>query len=120
MEFLLIIVLVFILGFKLGYGFYEFKINSFVNKLTNHANVEMTENNNTTQLIIHPVASLYTEKVGESFLLFDEDTDTFVCQAKTVEELAKMCQQYNDISYATVVHDDKVLMFIDGAIMENV
>ena len=120
MEFLLILVLVFVLGLKLGYGFYEFKINLFVNKLTKHANVETMDNNNMTQLVIHPVASLYTEKVGESFLLFDEDTHTFVCQGTTIEDLARLCQLHNNISYATVTHDNKVLMFIDGAIMDNV
>jgi len=120
MEFLLILVLVFMLGFKIGYGFYEFKINLLINKLTKPANVETLESNIMSQVVVHPVASLYTEKVGESFLLFDEDTHTFVCQATTIEDLAKLCQLHNNISYATVTHNNKVLMFVDGVIMDNV
>ena len=47
------------------------------------------------------------------------DNEDFICQARTIEELATLSQQYKNIKHAAVILDDKVFTFIDGIVSET-
>jgi hypothetical protein len=52
--------------------------------------------------------------------LYDHDANTFICQAKTIDELASLAMKYKNIKYAVVAHDDDMLMFVDGNVRDNI
>ena len=51
--------------------------------------------------------------------LYEYEANTFVCQGKTLDELASLAQKYKNIKYAIVLHDEEMLMFVDGNVKEK-
>lgn len=64
------------------------------------------------------VSKLWIEKVHDILYLYDTE-DTFICQANTVEELAKLALKYKDIKYASVLNGDDVYAFINGTVKSS-
>jgi hypothetical protein len=62
------------------------------------------------------VAQLFVEKSNGTLYLFERDTDTFICQGSTLEELATLAQKYNNVKYAAVVTDKEIYAFVDGTV----
>lgn len=60
------------------------------------------------------VYKLQVETHGEQLYLFDHETDEFICQGSSVQELAKLAKEYKKVLYAAVKYDDKVFAFKDG------
>ena len=63
------------------------------------------------------VHRLRVQEINNILYLYTDEED-FICQAKSVEELAKLSQQYNNIKYAAVIYDDKVFTFVNGIASE--
>jgi hypothetical protein len=55
----------------------------------------------------------------DDILYLYTDREDFICQAKSVEELASLSQQYKNIKYAAVIHNDKVFTFVNGVATEK-
>jgi hypothetical protein len=53
--------------------------------------------------------------------LYDHEANSFVCQASTMEELATLAKEYNNIKYAAVmdVDGDSIYTFVDGKVKVN-
>jgi hypothetical protein len=68
-----------------------------------------------------PVTEVFELKVEnfESMLYLYDDQNNFICQANTVDELAKLSQQYKQINYAAVMHNDKIFTFVNGVASEK-
>lgn len=60
------------------------------------------------------VRKLKIDVGGDILYLFDIDTDTFICQASCVQDLAKIAKERSQIIYAVVKHGDKFFAFKDG------
>jgi AAA+ ATPase superfamily predicted ATPase len=61
---------------------------------------------------------LVIEKADNSLLLYDFEDKSFICQGKTVQELAKNSKEYGGVDIAVVVHDKEHYYFINGAIKD--
>lgn len=61
---------------------------------------------------------LTTEKHGDTLYLFEKETDNFMCQGSTLEDLAKKLAEYKDIHIALVDHNSKPIWFVNGEITE--
>ena len=66
------------------------------------------------------VFKLETELVDNSILLYDRDTNDFICQGNSLEQLALLSREYKKIEYATVKHGDYFVAFIEGKVTEKV
>ena len=66
------------------------------------------------------VFKLETEEVDNTILLYDRDTNDFICQGTSLEQLAQLSREYKKIEYATVKHGDYVVAFIEGKVTEKV
>jgi hypothetical protein len=64
------------------------------------------------------VRKLKIDVSGDILYLFDLDTDTFICQANCVQELAKIAKERSQILYAVVKQGDKFFTFKDGESIE--
>jgi hypothetical protein len=64
------------------------------------------------------VFKLKTTASDDSILLYD-DQDAFICQGKTLEELAFRCKQHSNIHVASVLHGNKIVIFMDGKVKET-
>ena len=59
----------------------------------------------------------YVEKHGaKDYLLYNRDTEEFICQGKSYEELAELCKDRFDS--VLVKAKDKSMWFVDGKVKE--
>ena len=66
------------------------------------------------------VCKLETEEVDNTILLYDRETNDFICQGNSLEQLAQLSREYKKIEYATVKHGDYFVAFIEGKVTEKV
>ena len=60
------------------------------------------------------VYKLEVQEIENMLYLFHRESSDFVCQGATIEELAKLAKDYKNILVATVLHEDRVFMFVNG------
>jgi len=65
------------------------------------------------------VAALQIEAHGDLLYLFERETDKFICQGSTIEELAKLAKDNKNISTASVLYGERIFMFINGISKEH-
>jgi hypothetical protein len=65
------------------------------------------------------IHKLHTEQINDILYLYNHDTKDFVCQASTMEELAKLAKEYKNIHLAAVVHNKKLFLFSNGTVKEH-
>ena len=66
------------------------------------------------------VFKLETEEVDNTILLYNRETNDFICQGNSLEQLAQLSREYKKIEYATVKHGDYFVAFIEGKVTEKV
>jgi len=66
------------------------------------------------------VYKLETEEIDNTILLYDRETNDFICQGNSLEQLAQLSREYKKIEYATVKHGDYFVAFIEGKVTEKV
>jgi hypothetical protein len=64
------------------------------------------------------VKQLYVEHENNMLFLYDRDANHFVCQGKSMDELAELSKRYSGIKYAAVIDrsTDNVIAFVDGKV----
>ena len=115
--FILSFVVLLFCTFKLGemYGYWNFykSISEFLETkgvdLKQELEKETEGNPNSPK-----VYKLETHEENNMLYLYNRDNNSFICQAPTIEELAKLAKDYKNITAASVLHGKKVFMFMDG------
>lgn len=64
------------------------------------------------------VFKLFIEEEHDNLYLYEYEKNEFVCQAKTVTELATLAKEYNKITYAAVLYKEDCIMFVNGTVKE--
>ncbi len=119
---LLILLLVFV-AFQAGkhYGYY--KIVKIMKEVADEQGFDLEKELGIAQeqdenQKVFVVPKLNVEQHGEVLYLFDVDTDNFICQGSSVQELAKLAKELKNVSVAAVKHGDKIFAFKDGESVE--
>lgn len=99
---------IFIAGFVVGEYVLAYRLK---NLLENYIDEEAE--------VSEEIFKLKTEKHNDTLFLYD-NKNTFVCQGSCLEELATLAEKNSNIKYASVIHDEKVYMFIDGSVKQAV
>ncbi len=66
------------------------------------------------------VYKLETRLVDDIILLYDCETNDFICQGNSLEQLAQLSREYKKIEYASVKHGDYFVAFIEGKVNKEV
>jgi hypothetical protein len=118
-ELLIFIVGLFI-GYHVGYSVLIWRIKDLIIKEAKNEgmDVSMFEEEKPN----NAVSQLFIERVNNVLYLYEKDDRTFICQATTVEELAKLAKEYKQIKYAAVMdeHANDVFAFVDGKVKTDV
>lgn len=122
MEFLIYII-VFIVGFIIGENYAGFKIARELHKIfkENGLNVdqEISKIEKSMEDDVTSEYELEVEQINNQLYLYNKDKD-FICQATSIEDLAKFANEYKNIKLASVSHNNKKFTFIDGASKESI
>jgi hypothetical protein len=62
------------------------------------------------------VFQLFVESVNDILYLYDRNNNVFICQAKSMDELAELSLKNNNIKYAAVLHGEHVVAFVNGKV----
>lgn len=117
---LLIFIVGFYIGYHAGYSVLAWRIKDILIKEAKSEGIDVSifEEAKPT----NTVSQLFIERANNVLYLYEKDVDTFICQATTVEELAKLAKEYKQIKYATVMdeHTNDVFAFVDGKVETNI
>lgn len=101
----------FLLGFFIGANYAVNSIRRQVLNLAKDAGILEEEPTKQTA----PVLSL--EKHGNTYYLFDQQTDTFLCQSNDLNDLGNKLVAYKNIKLAFVQSDkEQSFWFVDGKV----
>lgn len=62
------------------------------------------------------VEQLYVEKTNDILYLYNREDKSFVCQAKSLDDLATLAMKYNNVKYAAVMLGEEIYAFVDGKV----
>jgi hypothetical protein len=114
---IIILCIVFWLGYQLGLFIMSYRLRDLIYQeakrrgLTKGSDDDLFE-----EPAVPTVSQLIVEKANNILYLYERDTDNFICQGSTLEELATLAEKYKNIKYAAVMQDDKIWAFVDGAV----
>ena len=121
MDILIILALIYF-GFVLGELFTSFKFVRILKKMAEDEGIdiekELEKRKNVAEEMVNQIARLEVEEHNSVLYLYHRESREFVCQGKTLEELATLAKQYKNIAGAVVLHNDKVFMFMNGTAKE--
>jgi hypothetical protein len=114
---LIILGLVFWLGYQIGFAVLSYKLRHLLYKEAKKQGIVIPYQDNVLEEEQLPtVSQLMVEKANDILYLYNREDETFVCQGSTIEELAVLAKEYKNIKYAAVLHDNDVVAFVDGKI----
>jgi hypothetical protein len=117
-ELLIFIVGLFI-GYHVGYSVLIWRIKDLIIKEAKNEgmDVSMFEEEKPT----NTVSQLFVERANNVLYLYDKEANSFICQASTLEDLARLAKEYKNIKYAAVMDEqaDIVVAFVDGRVEAN-
>ena len=114
---ILILLVVFGIGFYIGESVFAYRIRHLIYKEAKERGIIIS--NPEIQDSKPNIVKLFIEKANDMMYLYDYEENTFLCQAKTIDELASLAQKYKNIKYAVVAHEDDMFMFVNGAAKEK-
>ena len=109
---------VFYLGYLLGESITIYKLRHSLRNLARSVGLnddhEFNVKEEAPKVQVSKLYQLQTETHGDMIYLFDKEHDEFICQAKTLDELARLAKENKKIVGAFVTHGDQILIFADG------
>lgn len=117
-------VCVFYFGYILAQAITAYRIRKVLQKLARDQGIDL---DNELEKIVEQqenvkvlkVLNLETEIHGDMIYLWDNENNNFICQAKSIEELARLAKEHRNVIGAIVKHGNKVFFFHDGNIKEH-
>jgi hypothetical protein len=111
---IIIIGFIFWVGYEVGMGVTAYRLRHLVYKeakrigLVKEIDPELEED--------PIVEQLYIEKTNDILYLYNREDKTFLCQAKSLDDLAILAKKYNNVKYAAVMIGEEIYAFIDGKV----
>ena len=117
---IIILLFVFALGWFLGEIFAMFRVSKLLQKIAESHEIDLEKEivNLKAKEISNHITKLHIESIDNSLFMYEHETNKFICQGNTLDELVEKFQKETNIQFAAVVHDKKVFMIIDGKIKE--
>ena len=115
----ILLIFIFVVGYVLGQIRAMMKIGNILREAADNAGIDLEQElERRKQKLTNSVKKLEVEKINDMLYLYERDTNDFICQANSMEDLAKLAKEYKNIALATVIHDNKVFMFKHGVSTE--
>jgi len=117
---LFVLLSVFSLGWVLGQVYFAYKLRKNIKQIAEKYGMTLSEWENTfnevSNIQITKIQTFFTETIGNSIMLYNKDTGTFVCQGTDINELAQKAFEFNNVKVALVKHDDMDMFFVQGKV----
>ena len=116
---IIVLILLLVVAFQAGKHYGYFKIVKLMKEVAEEQGLDLEkelglvkarEEQNQTDT----VHKLQVEQHGDLLYLFDKESDNFICQGSSVQELCDLAKKNKNGNLAAVLHGDKVCTFKDG------
>ena len=116
---IIVLILLLVVAFQAGKHYGYFKIVKLMKEVAEEQGLDLEkelglvkerEEQNQTDT----VHKLQVEQHGDLLYLFDKESDNFICQGSSVQELCDLAKKNKNVNLAAVLHGDKVFAFKDG------
>ena len=111
---IIIIGFIFWLGYEVGMGVTAYRLRHLVYKEAKRVGLVKEIDPELEETPV--VEQLYIEKSNDTLYLYNKEDKSFVCQAKSLDELATLAKKYNNIKYAAVMIGEEIYAFVDGKV----
>jgi hypothetical protein len=111
---IIIIAFVFWLGYQLGQMVLSWHLRDIIRSEARKEGIKVDDEYNIIEDKKPRVSKLWAEKVHDVLYLYDIE-NTFICQADSIDGLAKLALKYKNIKYASVIINEEVYAFVDGS-----
>lgn len=112
------------LGYQLGQAILSWRLRDIIIKEARKEGINVDDEFNVVESNDKKpkVSQLFIERANDILYLYDREHNTFVCQASSIDDLAKLAKEYKNIKYAAVLDQttDKVFAFVDGEVKHNI
>ena len=109
---IIILGFVFWIGYEIGMSVTAYRLRHLVYKEANRLGLLKEIELDDTPI----VEQLYVEKTNDVLYLYNREDKSFVCQAKSLDELATLSMKYNNVKYAAVMIGEEIYAFVDGKV----
>lgn len=109
-------VAILILGFWLGGNWTLHKVRKQIYQIAKEKGIDITEKDTPK---VKAIPLLTVEKHGDVLYLFESNSNNFMCQGISIDELADKLLKYKNIDVAFVNHNDECIWFIKGKVAVN-
>jgi hypothetical protein len=113
---LIFIFIIFGCGYALGEFVAVYRVHKFLIRISKKAGIDLEKEVDNDIDSVSSVPKLTTEIVNDIIYLYEHEDNTFVCQGKSMEELAKVSHQFNKIENAIVLHKESIFIFSNGTV----
>jgi hypothetical protein len=116
---LLIFIVGLYIGYQVGYSVLAWRIKDVLIKEAKSEGLDVSMFEDAKP--INTVSQLFVERANNVLYLYDKEANSFICQASTLEDLARLAKEYKNIKYAAVMDEqaDIVVAFVDGRVEAN-
>ena len=109
---IIIVGFIFWLGYQVGMSIMAYRLRDLINNEVRRRG--LVKNLDLEQTLF--VEQLYVEKTNDTLYLYNREDKSFLCQAKSLEELATLANKYNNVKYAAVMIGEEIYAFADGKV----
>lgn len=107
---LLLYVVCFSFGWYLSSIFFSWQLRRAILKVAKEEGLDLVKEKGTD---LKKVPVLTTESIDDTIFLYDVQNN-FICQAKTLDELADNLLKYKKMKLAIIVHENRKFFFVEG------
>jgi hypothetical protein len=111
----LIFVIVAVIGYNIGLAVTAYRLRYLIHKEARRLGLDNSDDISVYDEADPEVVQCVVEKANDTLYLYHKD-NSFICQGKTLDELAKLAKQYKNIKYAAVIHNEDTYGFVDGIV----
>ena len=112
---LLILIVVGVIGYHIGAAVMSYQLRYLIYKEARRLGLDNSDDISVYEERDPEVVQCIVEKANDTLYLYNRD-NSFICQGKTLDELAKLAKEYKNIKYAAVLHDEDTYGFVDGKV----
>jgi hypothetical protein len=112
----LIYIIIFGLGFILGKIHTYMKITNLIKETAKRHGISLEQELDRMNIDndLRIIYQLIVESHNDILYLFEKESNRFICQGASVQELAKLAKEQGNIINAAVVYDNRIFTFVNG------
>jgi len=105
-------ILIFLLGWTVGVKFYMYRLEKGLKEYAKDNGIKIEEVDGKPSI----VPTLIVEIQEGVLYLYDKKSKNFVCQGKTLDEVANLLENYNKIPQARIEYLNRILLIEKGKV----